>query len=407
MMMSRSRLLMRRRQRMVALFAATAIAALVGFESGATAAAPPAVVQPSTLATLQSGAPTAADLLAEQTQDAYEQDPGFGGVSYDAGSDIIALRVVKGSSADKYIPLGSSAAFRVTYVDRSYGRLLGITDALANEQARLAFLGLSLESRGPDLVNNRVEIRSSAMGAQGIEALSREFQGAVVVVPGTRWLSADRLSDGYPYKGGDYVVGLNGGVTMACTSGYGVTGSNGSKYLLTAGHCFDSNETASHNNASIGQVTNRNPYNAGGTARQDVELIKTGSAASILTDGNNAFGVRGAYNPVIGDAVCKSGITTDLTCGAKVFRRDLDVSYDGRTFWHQSQVGEHAGDPADFADHGDSGGPVFRFNNGVVDVAGSVGAVGGARGPAGHFAGMSFQSSSAALGAVSASINHI
>lgn len=113
-----------------------------------------------------------------------------------------------------------------------------------------------------------------------------------------------------------------GNVSYSCsTTGIGRKGTN--YFLITAGHCLDSNGTNVYQSDSlVGVVHTRGNY-----ANIDVGLIRVTNSSPItryatsyfynLAENKNDYDKRvtGSSTPIQGQAVCKSGITTGVTCG--------------------------------------------------------------------------------------------
>lgn len=128
-----------------------------------------------------------------------------------------------------------------------------------------------------------------------------------------------RRSDIQPYYGG-------GGITSGgsiCSSGYTVKNSAGTKFMVTAGHCFSSGASVSTESGgnAYGTVSNRHLPTVSGDAR-DMELIGGKSYSGRIFTG----GVDSATSiPVVsaGEAVvgytnyCHSGRTTGENCSHK------------------------------------------------------------------------------------------
>lgn len=129
--------------------------------------------------------------------------------------------------------------------------------------------------------------------------------------------SFSRRNDVSPFWGGAGIV-LTKNVAR-CSSGYTVKNSAGTRFQVTAGHCFTNGQTARTElgGVVVGTVTGN------GLPSKDMELIKGKSYGSyIYTGGVNsttAAHVASAADPVVGFAnYCHSGRTTGERCGHKV-----------------------------------------------------------------------------------------
>lgn len=146
--------------------------------------------------------------------------------------------------------------------------------------------------------------------------LRSEFADDIEVQAGGVSEDATRRADTAPFWGGSSVKS-NG---WTCTTGFDVKKSTGTRYLVTAGHCYSLgwNVLTSDGNLSVGTVVQRAPI-----ASRDMELIggKT-YGASIFVGGTNSSTskpVGGAADPVVGfTKYCRSGQTTGEKCGQRV-----------------------------------------------------------------------------------------
>jgi hypothetical protein len=152
--------------------------------------------------------------------------------------------------------------------------------------------------------------------ASVIESLSSEFAGAIDVRAGGVTEDFTRRADTSPFWGGSSVKS-NG---WTCTTGFVVKKSTGTRYLLTAGHCFEPgwNVYTSDGNLHVGSVVQKAPI-----ASRDMELIGGKSyGRSIFVGGTNSSTgkiVEQAGDPVVNFVgYCRSGQTTGEQCGHKV-----------------------------------------------------------------------------------------
>jgi hypothetical protein len=129
--------------------------------------------------------------------------------------------------------------------------------------------------------------------------------------------AAGRQDDAAPHIGGAAIRNNNTG--EGCTAGPTVKTSDGTRYMITAGHCGVAGHTfsSSSGNYFFGTMTHRRPYPArdmamfrGSTYRYHVYYGGTGS--------NHGWPVIGAGNPGTGGAYCFSGGVTGEQCGLAV-----------------------------------------------------------------------------------------
>ena len=152
--------------------------------------------------------------------------------------------------------------------------------------------------------------------AEVVAGLTARFPGAIEVVKGeTR--RATRLSDSTPHWGGASIT--NGGGT--CSSGMSVKNSAGTRFMVTAGHCFLAGQAVRSPGSPYyawGTVVNRAPF-----PTWDMELIGGSSYGNyaytgpVVSNGFKPF--LGAADPVVGfNNYCHSGQTSGEGCGHTV-----------------------------------------------------------------------------------------
>ena len=130
-----------------------------------------------------------------------------------------------------------------------------------------------------------------------------------------------RFNDTSPFWGGAWV---DNGVKL-CTTGFAVRNASGTRFLVTAGHCFALDQSVwSGTGLALGKITSRAAFPA-----RDMELIGTKSyGASIYTGGQTGVGsiVKGAADPVTNRTIyCYSGVSTYERCDMTV--TSLNASY--------------------------------------------------------------------------------
>jgi hypothetical protein len=170
-----------------------------------------------------------------------------------------------------------------SYVDSATGRVILETDAPSDVVSSLVSASDAL-----------VEVRE--------QAISDNFS---------------RRDDASPYWGG-------AGITLSapsarCSAGYTVKNSVGTRFMVTAGHCFNNGQTAvtELGGLVVGSV------GGNGLPSQDMELIGGRSYGSSIYVGgvNSSTGnhVASAADPIVGfNDYCHSGRTTGENCGHTV-----------------------------------------------------------------------------------------
>lgn len=161
------------------------------------------------------------------------------------------------------------------------------------------------------------------------------------------------------YRGGDRLWSASG---MFCTSGFHAKLADGTPVITTAGHC--DNEMRIWN--STGRVISW--INEKDKGSFDIQWHRHTSSVYYLHPsieaGSATYDIR-AVRPSsqmgVGQLVCKYGQKTYLTCG-EIIRLDFTRDYKGAPGTY-IQVRNEAGNMMN--DHGDSGGPVYAWHEGV------------------------------------------
>lgn len=159
-------------------------------------------------------------------------------------------------------------------------------------------------------------------------------------------------------RGGDQISNNIGDCTGAFSAKLGVN-----YYFITAAHCFQMGDTVTSNGTQIGTVTQRSlPATAHYQKKTDSEgiSISASNASSYVT--TNQFGankynaVMNAGGEVVGTFVCKTGISTGVTCGTITGTNAYQII----GYW----VGPLTSTSVS-ATFGDSGGPLYStvFSN--------------------------------------------
>jgi streptogrisin D len=196
-----------------------------------------------------------------------------------------------------------------------------------------------------------------AVGAARLAGLARQFGQAVRVehtdLPITEQFGPLDPSAGRLY-GGDQISDGK----IICSAGFTVL-HDGQPYLLTAGHCtaglpewqnVGPSEVSAFPDTDYGLVRNDTTF-----PRGDVDLYD-GSVQPITSVGT----------PTVGEQVCASGQTTQVTCG-QVLAVGVTVDYGSGDVVHDLiKTSVHT-------DHGDSGGSLFAGPTGLGMVSGGDG----------------------------------
>lgn len=126
-----------------------------------------------------------------------------------------------------------------------------------------------------------------------------------------------RQNDSSPFWGGAQ-VGRAGVAGFDCTTGFSVKNASGTRFMVTAGHCFALNanvETGA--GLAMGRITSRAAF-----PNRDMELIGTKQYGPVIYTGGAdgvASTVKDASDPVVGRTIyCSSGAVTFERCDLTV-----------------------------------------------------------------------------------------
>jgi hypothetical protein len=151
--------------------------------------------------------------------------------------------------------------------------------------------------------------------------------------------------------GGDEIVASAGWI---CSAGFNTT-RGGGNYVVTAGHCTDGLPNWRTGGTNIGPSTNSDfPVN-------DYGLIQNTGApvvAGVTLHNGTIQPITSSSSGAVGQSVCKSGRTTQVTCGT-ISGLNATVNYgNGQIVYGLIQTNVRAAG-------GDSGGPLFAGSTGV------------------------------------------
>ncbi|MGC4937553.1 S1 family peptidase [Kribbella sp. DT2] len=124
--------------------------------------------------------------------------------------------------------------------------------------------------------------------------------------------------------------GLRGGVQVdkntgyTCSLGFNARAADGSRIFLTAGHCTAGKPSFSRNGYVLGETRSSSyPGNDFGT----VKVIDGWDLRGEVERWNDSdIRIQGSANPTVGASVCKSGKTTQWSCG-RVVAKNVTVNY--------------------------------------------------------------------------------
>jgi Trypsin len=253
----------------------------------------------------------------------------------------------------------------------------GRIPAWAAAHVRIGFLRPTLDGHLEVGVRSDVAAAASRLGAQ--------YGNAVRVVADTEptHLTAWRYNDSSPWNGGDFIYHFGSASSWSdCSSGVPVhDATNGTKYMLTASHCFwdfggvgtsvrngyirvDTNAPYSGSSTTlIGSVTKNSNLTSGSTTL-DTALIKTATSTFdfVAAWNSQGYGINvGRATNHVGDQVCQSGAFDGQICGGIVIRA-LNLTECPGDFCVNHLVEAYNSTAGKVAvGEGDSGGPVYSY----------------------------------------------
>lgn len=277
------------------------------------------------------------------------------GLGYDHNTASVVALYPKGAALPRF---GPSIAVRNAVVNRATVDRFG-----AMLKARTWASGANAYSYGywVDAGSGRIRVETDAPGTV-TEALARAFPGQLDVYLVGEAGRLTRQSDSAPHWGGASVT--NG--SSVCTSGFDVKNGSGTRFMVTAGHCFGSGNTIrSTGNSSFvwGTVVNRASF-----PTWDLELIGGGSYGSYIYTGDltgTGTHVTSASDPIVNSTYCVSGQSTATTCNHTV--SNLNASFCDASGCTPNVIAASGGGSLA---GGDSGAPFYFPSGGQVYIRG-------------------------------------
>ena len=373
----------RRRARVTFLCVAAAVGALLLPTGTAAGATPPAVGAatrtaggPATGSAAQATDPTTTPVAAlaqlQRLRDLTEQHADqYAGLSIH-GFDRVTVHLsgnatAPGLDASAVMADAANAGLRVSFDHRTYSlaRLARIQDAIPVTEP-FASLGGNLVRWGVDPDSNTVLVAVTKITPALLAKARSKFGDAVSVVTSPlATAAAGRFSDVPAFYAGDQ-ISAGGGF---CSSGFTLTNVNGTRYAITAGHCWSTGTHVSTNGQSFGSVD----FRRNGNNNYDNELIGGASYAGRMWIGSvntsTSYPVRSSANSCTGCRVYFNGSVTGqslATLSGSPFCGTIDS---GGSAYTACGLQEAVGS-SQICAHGDSGGPVFAYdgNGGAIAV---------------------------------------
>ncbi|WP_143688555.1 S1 family peptidase [Streptomyces barkulensis] len=168
--------------------------------------------------------------------------------------------------------------------------------------------------------------------------------------------NVSRENPSAPYPGGIPIRWDWYASGYTCTAAFGVRGSSGDEYLLTAEHCYDVGDGIEDMNGdNIGSVERENNIT-------DSALISLNSQAGVWVNDDYVFDVRTTALSWDGEYVCQSGYTSyPNRCTIQVVNELVEWADDSGKTRQGVEARQCAGCNA--VAHGDSGGPVWSTHS--------------------------------------------
>ncbi|WP_309116475.1 S1 family peptidase [Saccharothrix sp.] len=293
----------------------------------------------------------------------------FGGAWFDAESGRLAVAVTDAARAGEVRAAGARAHV-VRHSEADLEKIKGDLDALAGKQSDNANRdkpnrGRSDEVKGlvswsVDPTANVVSVTALARGSEKAVAGLRKYGDAVRV----EYTDVEPSTAAF-LDGGDilYYGAFGGGY---CSAGFNLRNvNNGLRYVLTAGHCGPAGTAVyGYTGAQIGTVQ------AAFFPTWDDAIVRVTNTAAWTqgpwVDVNPSQGgvvtVSGYSDSPVGTAICKSGVTTKLTCGVITAKRQTVTYSGGQTVYDLTRHNA-------CVEPGDSGGSNYR-NSGTRTAEG-------------------------------------
>jgi hypothetical protein len=245
----------------------------------------------------------------------------------------------------------------------SLAQLESLHARVDREWSALRSLGITVIATTTDIPHNAVGIAVTDTAPRTAALLERRYGPGIRVFQAQAAPAIRQAQQSPPFRGGTEINSSDAepGFLVQCTAGFVGRSASGAFFVMTAGHCGDTGSSWIQGfplGTPIGTMA-ANTF-VGATSSADSSAI--GSFPSV--EASNQIFAGGAFRSItgiapadfFGETVCKSGITTELTCGA-VDSTDVTVNYGvGPTLFHQ-----HTAAMKSFS--GDSGGPIFVGNS--------------------------------------------
>ncbi|MFB6979136.1 S1 family peptidase [Streptomyces scopuliridis] len=296
------------------------------------------------------------------------------GTYFDKTGDLVVN--ADGSAAEKRI---EGAGLNARVAEHGEGKLKAIKAAL--DKLALAQAPAGISAWAVDLASDTVTVKvnsDKSTAAKSFLEAARAHGDAVRVVNASQKLSPQNaVSPGEEMAFDGFV----------CSVGYGARDASGRQFLVTAGHCIENLPVLSYEGKRFAEGTDSQFALGKDSVDMGIAAVDEGSSitTAVSTWGKaGTVAVEGAERAPVGADVCKSGRTTQWTCG-KIDSYDVSVTYSDPnggprtvvTGLGSSTVCTQGGDSGGAYISGNqaqgmtSGGPMNQRCNGTVNARGS------------------------------------
>ncbi|MBL1083750.1 S1 family peptidase [Streptomyces actinomycinicus] len=242
----------------------------------------------------------------------------------------------------------SEAGARVKVVKHSRATLAAVQTELDDRARRDPSAAAGLAGWHVDEPTNTVVVDAVEGRPAGAVLKAARAHGAAVRVKSV----ADdlpRLSAAY-LDGGETIIMPN---LSTCSVGFNARMYTNSPVMITAGHCADGGgPVVGFNGRGIGPWWFADRTYDWGVTAVDTTQWEQGPWISRHTPDDSVYLVHGSFQAPVGTSVCKSGITTKVTCGIIRWRNETVPLDNGKILYGMTRN-------TTCQEPGDSGGPYF------------------------------------------------
>jgi hypothetical protein len=179
--------------------------------------------------------------------------------------------------------------------------------------------GVTIETIVTNVVDETVEVYIKPYNSDSIALLRKHFVNQPITIKESKGnANSSRLVSYDPLQGGTQIENVTKGWT--CTLGFNArlgTGSGGTKFVVTAGHCGSVGNIFEQGGQAIGMMTKKNEE-----YRSDAALIGTTTDVDYGPNYYTSTSYGGTFtswqlytDDVVGESVCMSGKVSGVKCG--------------------------------------------------------------------------------------------